>query len=283
MKIASLLISMPFLISVIYVDIYAQKTDSDQEMSAQEQADFLNTMFPLAKKNGIDMNIVRIDSQNNNIVKNDFTATFKDGEKALNQVLIHPENATAIQLLVATDMTFHSGNLHEAAFLFYLGRIRLSFDLEKYPPKESIADKTEWFLNVLKNDVRIDLVHDLYLHPKILAKVVKQIEASDLKEPAGYNSGWEYTSKDVPADLLATIKGEFLETLKPMAVLLNNTEYFEAFSTMCRCNELPFDQQDDKDVVDRRAKAEDVMRRIEKEKDLHGLMHQIEDQPSESK
>ncbi len=50
---------------------------------------------------------------------------------------------------------------------------------------------------------------------------------------------------------------------------------------MCEYKELPFDQQEHKAVVQRRAKAEDTMRRIEKEKNLHGIIYQTVDQPSE--
>jgi hypothetical protein len=280
MKIAFLIISIPILFSVIDADIYAQKTDSDQEMSAQEQADFLNTMFPLAKKNGIDINIVRGDSGDKNFMRNNFVASFKDGRKTLEQVTSHPETATAIELLVATDMTFRSGNIQEAGFLFYAGCIRLYYDLEKYPPRESDAGDTMWFLNVLQNNVRIDLVRSLYSQPKKLAEVVNQIETWNIKEQAGYKPGWEYTPKDLPAGFFAKSKAEVLDSLKPMAVLLNISEYFEAACTMRDCNELPYDQQEDKAVADRRSKAEDVMRRIEKEQNLRGIMYQADNQPS---
>jgi hypothetical protein len=281
MKIAFLPISILISIIAISSDIYAQKNDSDQEMTPREQADFLDTMFPLAKQNGIDMNIVRVDSQDNNIVRNDFVATFKDGRKTLEQVISHPETATAIQLFVATDMTYRSGNLHEAGFLFHAGCVRLYHDLEKYPPRESDAGNTKWFLNVLENSVRIDLVRNLYSHPKILVEVVKQLEAWNMKEQPGYKPGWEYTPKDVPADLFAALKAEVLEGLKPLSVLLNIPEYFEAVSTMRECNELPLDQQEDKAVAQRRSKAEDVMRRIEKEQNLRGIIYQSVDHPAE--
>jgi len=281
MKNAFLPISILILIVAISAGICAQKTDSEQELTPREKTDYLNAMFPLAKINGIDMDIVKIDSQNDNIVRNDFAAAFKDGEKMLEQVSTHPETATAIQLLVAADMTYRSGHLQDASFLLYTGRIRLYYDLEKYPPKESDANDTKWFLNVLENDVRIDLVRKLYAQPKMLAEVVKKIEDWNIKDDAGYKPGWEYTPQEVPADLFASYKTDALDNLKPMAVLMNIPEYFEAFNTMRECYELPFDRQDDKSVVERRSKAEDIMRGIEKEKNLKGVIYQAVDHPSE--
>lgn len=281
MKIVFLSILLLSLLFTISIGIYALNTDSNQAMTPQEQAEFLNTMFPLAKQNGINMDIVRMDSQNDNIVRNDYVASFLDGRKTLEYVLSNPETATAIQLLAATDMTYRAGHLQEAAFLFYAGRIRLCYDLEKYPPRESDSGDTMQFLNVLENNVKIPLVRNLYSQPKIFAEVVKKIEAWNIKEPAGYKPGWEYAPKDVSADLFATQKAEALVSLKQMAVLLNIPEYFDALRTMRECNELPFDKQEDKAVVQRRTEAEEVMRRIEKDKNLQGIIYRAVDHASE--
>jgi hypothetical protein len=246
---------------------------SDEEMSPQEKAAFLDTMFPLAKPNGVVMDVVRVPSENKDIVRNDFVAAFKDGEKTLKQVIAHPETATAIQLFVATDMTYRAGDLPEAAFLYHAGNIRLYYDIEKYPPKESGAGNTNWFLNVLQNGVRVDLVRTLYRQPQVLADVVSRIEGWNIKEQPGYKPGWEFTPAEVPADLFAKIKAESLEYLKPMATLMGIPEYFEATCSLQECNGLPLDQQEDKAVVERRSNAEEVMRRIEREKNLHGVMY----------
>jgi hypothetical protein len=127
--------------------------------------------------------------------------------------------------------------------------------------------------------VKIDLLRDLYIKPKTLAKVVKRIEAFVLKEPAGYNPGWDYTRHDVPAGLFAKNKAIVLENMKPTSELLLLPEYFEAFCALRTCNELSEEEQKDVAVAERRSKALAAMRRIEKEKKLHGVIFQTEQNP----
>jgi len=273
-------LALSFAIAVL-AEVRAQAAPPDKGRNAEaEEGVDPNSLFPLAKRNGIEMRIVeRSTSPDGNIVRKDIVPSFVGGKKALKKIVAHPENATAIQLAVAADTSYRAGNLQEAAFLFYAARLRVYQDIEKYPPKESSSASTNWFLSVLLDGVKIDLLRDLYIKPKTLAKVVKRIEAFVLKEPAGYNPGWDYTRHDVPAGLFAKNKAIVLENMKPTSELLLLPEYFEAFCALRTCNELSEEGQKDVAVAERRSKALAAMRRIEKEKKLHGVIFQTEQNP----
>jgi hypothetical protein len=252
--------------------------DGRKALSSDEAFD-PNTLFPLGKRNGVTIRVESSSLPDEMIVSHNFIPSFVGGQKTLDKVLAHPENATAIQLAVATDMTYRAGNLKEAAFLFYAARLRWYQDSEKYVPAESSSASTTMFMDYMLNGVRVDLLRELYLKPEILAAVVKRIESLALKEPAGYNPGWDYVRHDVSADLFAKNKATVLESLKPTAELLLVPDYFQAFRVYRASYELSEADQKNPEVLKYREKAANAMRRIEKERNLHGLMYQTDDKP----
>jgi hypothetical protein len=255
----------------------ASPDKGQNKLADSDEAIDPTTLFPLATRNGIHIRAETSTSPDKMIVRHNFIPSFAVGYRKLKKVAAHPEEATAIQLGVAADMTFRAGNLQDAAFLFYAARLRAYQDIEKYPPKDLAG--TNWFLSVVLDGVKIDLLRSLYLQPKVLAEVVKRIEALDLKEPAGYDPGWSYERHKAPADLFAKNKALLLDDLKPTSELLLLPAYFQAFCVLRECNDLSQEQQQTPAITERRTKATDTMKRLEKEKNLHGLIFQIESQP----
>jgi hypothetical protein len=250
----------------------------DKQAAANEEFD-PNSLFPLGKRNGVHIRAESSASPDGMIVRHNFVPSFVRGQKKLKWVLAHPEDATAIQLGVAADMSYRAGNLRDAAFLYYAARLRAAQDLEKYPPKDAQGTSTEWFLSVVIDGVKIDLLRELYAQPKTLAEVVKRIEAFELEEPTGYNPGWDYARHDVPADLFAKNKAALIESIKPMSDLLLLPDYFQAFCVYREFNNLSEKDQKNPATVEARAKAANAMKRIEKEKGLHGVMFQVDSKP----
>jgi hypothetical protein len=238
-----------------------------------------NSLFPLGKPNGIDIRVESSTSPDKMIVRHNFIPSFVGGQKKLKWVLTHPEDATAMQLGVAADMSYRAGNLQDAGFLYYAARLRAAQDLEKYPPKDSQSASTNWFLSVVIDGVKIDLLRQLFAQPKTLAEVIKRIEAFDPKEPVGYNPGWDHTRHDVPADLFAKNKATLLEDMKPLSELLLLPDYFQAFCVYSEFNNLSEEDQKNPAAIEARAKVAKLMKRIEKEKGLHGVMFQVESKP----
>jgi hypothetical protein len=266
------------------IRVQADPPAKGQNAPADEGTD-ADALFPLVKRNGIEMRIVeKSASADKNIVRRDIVPSFIGGQEVLNTIVAHPENATAIQLAAAADVTYRAGDLPEAAFLFYAARLRVYQDLEKYPPNESQAAGTNWLLGVLLDGVKIDLIRGLYLQPKVLADVVKRLESFELKEPASYDPGWDYTRHDVPADLFAKNKATMLAAIKPTSQLLLLPEYFAAFREYRDCDLLLTSDpikggRGLAEVEKRRKNAADTMRRIENEMKLQGPMYQVDQAP----
>ncbi len=216
-----------------------------------------------------------VPSLGKDVTNTQFVATFKGGKKALEKVLAHPENATGIQLAVASYMAYHAGDLRNATFLYFASRLRFYQDLDKYVPNSSTIS-TEWFLSLLVDSVKDDVLRESFMQPEILADVVKWIETFEVKEPAGYNPGWDYTLHNVLTNLFAKNKAMTLEYLKPISELLLIPEYFEAYRTVRVCNEMSPEQQKQPAAMKRRQQAIDAMRRIETEKKLHGMIFQLD-------
>jgi hypothetical protein len=261
---------------VVFVGTRVQANPPDKRGNAQaEEGLDPNSLFPLGKQNGIHITVETSTSPDKMIVSHNFIPSFVGGQKELKKVVSHPENATGIQLGVAADMSYRAGNLQEAAFLFFAARLRLDQDFEKFPPKDA-AVRTDMFFTMVLDAVKLDLLHDLYSQPKVLAEVVKQIETFELKEPGRYNPGWDYTRHDVPADLFAKNKATMLEDMKPISELLLLPDYFLAFRVYRESYQLTEDEQKLPVVLEGRTKAVNAMKRIEKEKKLHGVIFQIE-------
>jgi hypothetical protein len=265
---------------VVFAEMPAQAAPADgkgQKSDADEALD-PNDLFPLAKQNGVTVRVVQETSPDKMIKRNYFIPSFVGGKKELKKVVSHPENATGIQLAVAADMNYRAGNLPEAAFLFYVARLRLEQDFEKYPPKDD-AVRSNMFFSMVLDAVKNDLMQDLYVQPKALGEVVKRIETFEPKEPAGYNPGWEHTRHDVPADFFAKNKAILLGEMKPVSELLLVPDYFLAFRVYRESYALTEEEQALPAVLEGRTRATNAMKRIEKEKNLHGFMFQVEHKP----
>jgi hypothetical protein len=282
MRVVSLSVLLLLLSVAFFAEIRAQAADSNQAQNAQaDEGVDPDLLFPLAKRNGLEMIALEtpVPSLGKDVTNTQFVATFKGGKKALKNVLAHPETATGIQLAVASYMTYRAGDLADAAFLYYASRLRFYHDLGKYEPKDSGNASTNWFLSLLVDSAKADVLRDLYLQPAVLGQVVKRIEAFEMKEPTGYSPGWDYTLHSVRADLFTKNKAIVLENLKPTSELLLIPEYFAEYRTVRECNEMPAEEQKNPAAADRRSKAIDAMRRIEKEKNLHGPIYQIDHNP----
>jgi hypothetical protein len=233
-------------------------------------------LFPLNKHNAIKVSIEKVTDKNGE--RYSMSPTFAAGDKALKQVIAHPENATSVELATAAARALRAGDLQEAGFLIFAAQLREYQDLETYPPAdEGQAASTKTLLRTLIGCVRSDVVlQELQFQPKVLASVVKRLESLQLQEPAGYKPGWDYTKHTANRDLFAKNKANMLAELKPTSDLLLMPEYLAAFRRFSEFNNLPSESQKLPANVKSRDQAVKTMKRIEKEKNLQGVMYQVD-------
>lgn len=202
---------------------------------------------------------------------NDIGAPFKAGRVALEYVLTNAETMPPVLLLIGANTAYGLERLEDAAFLLYAAWIRSKYDLEKYKPTKTGGDSPEVYLSFLFHNIGEPVNREIFLQPKDYAAVMERLEAWTIKDPPGYDCGWEHTLQRVPGDLSNKVKAEYLDFHKPIATLLNIPEYFQAFKAMREYEDLPLAKRSDPDALKRRSSARETMRRIEKEKNLKGL------------
>lgn len=190
--------------------------------------------------------------------------------KELEEVLKNAEATPTAILLTGAYSAYGSGRLEDAAFLLYTARIRRKHDLDKYQPTEAGANDPNVYLSYLFNNISEPVNPQIFLRPVEYAAVVKRLDAWTMKDPSGYNPGWDFVLSDVPPDFPAKVKSEYMDFYKPLATLLSIPEYFQAFKVVREYNDLSLEKQSDPAAMKRRSEAMDIMRRIEKSKNLKG-------------
>jgi hypothetical protein len=266
----SVLLATPLLRAA--TDAPSDKTPQSKERSIADEP------FPLNKHNQIQLHIQKLPpTAGKKTVRYSLYPTFVAGDKALQQVIAHPEEANAIELAVAAAGALRAGDLQEAGFLIFAAELREYQDLKSYPPKKDTTASTETALGMLIGCVKTDVVScELQFQPKVLAGVVKRLQTLQLKEPAGYKPGWDYTKHITKPGLFAKNKATMLGELKPSSDLLLTPDYFAAFKCYCEINDLSPEMQKLPGNAKKRVQAIATMKRIEKEKNLQGIMYQVD-------
>jgi hypothetical protein len=250
---------------------------SSKNTPAAKEGDNLGGPFRLNKDNAINVSIETV-TNNKEVVRESLYPTFAAGDKAVKAVIAHPENANSLELATAAAGVLRAGDLEEAGFLIFAAQLRELQDLESYPP----ADKnqtvsTTALLGMVIGCVRGDVVtRELQFQPKVLVNVVKRLDALQLKEPADYKPGWDYTKHAVKPGLFAENKANMLAELKPVSELLLMPDYFAALKCYSDFSELSPEAQKQPANAKSRDQAVTTMKRIEKEKNLHGVMYQVD-------
>ncbi len=202
--------------------------------------------------------------------REDRTACFTDGGKAVDYILVHADAMSALNLLAGASTAFQLDRMEDAAFLLYAGRIRTFCDMERFEPTQTGGDSPGVALGTLVENIREPVVKAVTLRPQEYAKAVKRIEAWNPKTPQGYDPGWPYKLKKTPDDLFAKTKADWLKDAKVLAELLQQPEYLEAMKTARAFNELPLEKQErDKAGAQRYAEAVKVMQRLEKQHNVN--------------
>ncbi|MCE5267527.1 MAG: hypothetical protein LLG00_06540 [Planctomycetaceae bacterium] len=274
-----LALSLATLLLVAPSQLRASPDAPSKNASPSEEAVNLDGQFPVNKRNPIQVSMETVtlagDKEN---VRRTLVPTFVAGDKVLKEVIAHPENANAFELATAASGALRAGDLEEAGLLIFAARLRGFQDLENYPPTNNNPSvRMESLLGLVIDFVKSEVVLEkVQFEPKVLAGVVKRLESLELKEPAGYAPGWDYTKHTAKPDLFAKNKAEMLDALRPVSALLSSPDYFAAFKCYSEFNNLPSESQKQPAREKSRDQAVKTMKRIEKEKNLRGVMYQVD-------
>jgi hypothetical protein len=190
-------------------------------------------------------------------------------------ILEHASEAPAVHLFMASMAALGNKRAEDAAFLLYAAQFRAQFDLARFPPKQSGGNSPAILLGALNQQIGEAVNPEIMRAPKSFAAVVKRVEAWSPATPGGYEPGWEYSSvADARAKQeLATSRAAFIRQFDGMSTLLNDPQYFAAFTIVQDFNFSTFEQMQDPKRIKAREAAEAKMLEIEKKRDIEGLYY----------
>jgi hypothetical protein len=190
-------------------------------------------------------------------------------------ILEHASEAPAVHLFMASMAALGNKRAEDAAFLLYAAQFRAQFDLARFPPKQSGGNSPAVLLGALNQQIGEAVNPEIMRAPKSFAAVVKRVEAWSPGTPGGYDPGWEYSSvADAAAKKqLQTSRAAFLKQFGAMSTLLNDPQYFAAFTVVQDFNFSTFEQMQDPKRIKAREAAEAKMLEIEKKRDIEGLYY----------
>jgi hypothetical protein len=188
-------------------------------------------------------------------------------------IMAHAQEAPALPLFLSSVVALADDRLEDAAFLFYAGQMRTRYDLTRFPPKASGGDSPGVALGALSQQLGAEINPTIMREPASFAKVVARVETWAPAIPADYDPGWEYTAvQDVDAKRQFTEnRAAFVKQFGGLSTLLNDPEYFAAFTAIQEYNFSPYEEQQNPERMKEKKAAEEKMLAIETKKGIEGL------------
>lgn len=195
----------------------------------------------------------------------------RDRVEALDIVLKAPDKHSALVLLFCVPVAWDQNRLEDAAFLFYIGKLRVQFDRECFPPRGTGGDSPFVLANTLSVQMGMGLNPKIMAEPKTFAKVIDRVEAWSPKAPKDFVPPYEFTERRTEEAALEVTKAgrmEYCKYMKGLAELLNDSEYFSAFRIVQKYN---LEVDHDRPTEAERDAAMEVIKKIEKKKGIKGV------------
>lgn len=155
----------------------------------------------------------------------------------LDAVLASPDERAAVVLLVAAAVAFNGQRLEDSGFLLYCGQLRLRFDEQCFPPKETEGENPVVSIRGYALQLGESIDPALADEPAVLSAALARVGRWKPRVPAGYSPGYESERRLTEEEALAATQpqqDEFLGRLNGLATLLNDEEYFAAIQVAKR-------------------------------------------------
>ena len=195
----------------------------------------------------------------------------KDDVKALATILKAPDEYSAVALFLCASVALREKRLEDSAFLFYAGQLRRRFDEKCFPPKGTGGNSPGVLYAALSQQAGSAINPAIMAEPKIFAKVYERLKKWSPKAPKQYHPGYEFTDRLSEKDARAVAepnRTDFLSRMGDLVTLLNDAQYFAALRIVQAHN---LGTDDERPTEEEYEKAVNVMKRIEKDKQLQGF------------
>jgi hypothetical protein len=199
-----------------------------------------------------------------------------DVTETVNFILANSGRAPSINLFLASAAAFAGKHLEDSAFLFYIGQMRLRYDLDRYPPLGDGGDNAALPLFAISQGLGESINPAIMREPRAFGAVLDRVQAWAPATPKGYEPGWEYKGGKSEAEAMKTAvanKQEMLRHFRDLVTLLNNPQYFAAFKAMQDANLAPFDEKQRASRAKTVETSQKTMTEIEKKLDIEGVFY----------
>ncbi len=189
-------------------------------------------------------------------------------EKSLEYMLAHTDEAPSTYMFIAALKLHQLKKIEDAAFLFFAAQLRSRYDLKRFVPITSQREAVYSGIGAVRFQVGGVIKPAIMRQPLLLEKVVKRIQMWEIDTVSSYYPGWrfEHVEPLVKQQKSAQkIKKGFLRYYKKLVTLLKDPDYFKAFVTVQKYNQLAETERTDPILKAEKEAAEDKMRLMEKE------------------
>ena len=198
---------------------------------------------------------------------------------SLTYILQHQANIPSTHLIFASAQAFSLDQLEEAAYLLYAGQLRAKFDLQRFPPTQIGGESPKITLTTMMRQVGSLVNPEIYKKPEMYTRVVSNLAKFQLTTAQGYDPGWDYQYQlqtDQQRVILLDIAKTDLKQLADFSILLNNEDYFNAFTMLQNFHSLQESTQKLQTYIVDKEKAEAKMLEIETSLNIVGMFYKGE-------
>ena len=203
------------------------------------------------------------------------TATAADSGDKYNDVLSHSQTLTALDLFQGSAKSLKA-DLYSASLQFFAAETRARTDFSCFPPVGTGGDSPMELLGTMREEIGEEVNPQIVKDASLYARVVERLKDWDPGTGPGYKPGWDYKSAcSSYRDVAEGYKDKQLKFMGDMSTLLQIPEYKSAFDIAQSFHLAPYDEQQKPERMKQAHDAEDVILRIEKEKNLDVLTSSI--------
>jgi hypothetical protein len=199
---------------------------------------------------------------------------------SLRYILQNQEEIPSTYLLLASAQSLQLNRLEDAGYLYYAGQLRAKFDLRRFPPKQEGGNSPSITLINLMRKVGSVVNPEVFKKPELFNRIIVNLTKFPITTKADYEPGWDYKYEqplNKQKEILREIANSDIKQLAGFSLLLNDTEYFNAFMTLQEFHLLDEESKNLQTYIVSKKNAENKMFEIELARKIVGRYYKGED------
>lgn len=139
------------------------------------------------------------------------TGTAEEQNAAVDAVLASSENTNALKLFVASNAALGLGRVEDSAFLYYAAQLRRNYDFVVFPPASGSESDARGTVELFNQVIGMMVNPEIMRKPEAFERVVRRLEAWEMRVDSNYDPGWKYTRREPNPQLADKLKEDYLQ------------------------------------------------------------------------